>query len=179
MSLIAKQPRHAAAAHAPPTRRTFRFGIHRGFLSFCRTIHIYLTMMGLFVMLLFGITGFTVNHEDWFGATTPRASDTSGQTPTALIEKSDRLAIVEHLRTTFHISGAMTSFDDLDQKLSIGFKEPGQVWEIDIDKTTGTTSVHSEAFNFIDYGTSTRFFEVTQQFIDNAKLLEALQANLT
>ncbi len=122
--------------------------INRTFLAFCRTIHIYLTMLGLFVMLLFGVTGFTVNHEEWFGATTPRSSDTTGQTPADLITKKDSLRIVEHLRSTFHITGAMTSFDDLDQSFSIGFKEPGQVWEIEIDKSTGKTSVHSDAFNF-------------------------------
>jgi hypothetical protein len=105
-------------------------------------------MLGLFVMLLFGITGFTVNHEELFGATTPRSTDTTGQTPEDLIAKKDSLRIVEHLRSTFHITGAMTSFDDLDQSLSIGFKEPGQVWEIEIDKSTGKTSVHNDAFNF-------------------------------
>ena len=123
--------------------------INRKFLAFCRTIHIYLTLLGLFVLLLFGITGFTVNHEDWFGATTPRVTESTGQTATALIEKNDRLAIVEHLRATFHISGAMTSFDDLEQTLSVGFKEPGQMWEIEIDKASGKTSVHNEAFNFV------------------------------
>lgn len=123
--------------------------INRKFLAFCRTIHIYLTMLGLFVMLLFGITGFTVNHEDWFGATTPHPTDVDGTTPLELITKNDQLRIVEHLRTTFKIHGAMTSFDALEESLSIGFKEPGQVWEVEIEKSTGKTSVHSEAFNFI------------------------------
>lgn len=123
--------------------------INRKFLAFCRTIHIYLTMLGLFVMLLFGITGFTVNHEDWFGATTPHLTETDGQTPLELIAKNDPLHIVEHLRTTFKIHGAMTSFDALEDSLSIGFKEPGQVWEVEIEKSTGKTSVHSEAFNFV------------------------------
>lgn len=123
--------------------------INRKFLAFCRTIHIYLTMLGLFVMLLFGITGFTVNHEDWFGATTPHPTDVDGTTPLELIAKNDQLRIVEHLRSTFKIHGAMTSFDELEDSLSIGFKEPGQVWEVEVEKSTGKTSVHSEAFNFI------------------------------
>jgi hypothetical protein len=123
--------------------------INRKFLAFCRTIHIYLTMLALFVMLLFGITGFTVNHEDLFDATTPRISETNGQTPKDLITKNDRLMIVEHLRSTFRIRGALTSFDELEQSLSLGFKEPGQVWEIEISKADGKTAIHSEAFNFI------------------------------
>lgn len=123
--------------------------INRKFLAFCRTIHIYLTMLALFVMLLFGMTGFTVNHEDLFSATTPHLSDTSGQTPKDLIAKNDRLMIVEHLRKTFRIHGAMTSFDELDQTLSVGFKEPGAIWEIEISKNSGLTNVHNETFNFI------------------------------
>ena len=57
----------------------FRVRINRRFLDYCRTIHIYLSMFGLLVMFLFGLTGFTVNHEDWFKATTPRVveSETS------------------------------------------------------------------------------------------------------
>ena len=59
----------------------------------------------------FGITGFTVNHEEWFGATTsPRVTETRGTTPIAdLLAKDDalRMAPVEHVRNTWRISGAI------------------------------------------------------------------------
>jgi len=106
-------------------------------------------MFGLLVMLLFGITGFTVNHEDLFHATTPRVVDREIQTPVESIKSNDRLGIVEHLRATLKISGAMTGFDDLDDRLFVGFKEPGQIWEVEIDKTSGATRVHQELFNFV------------------------------
>jgi uncharacterized protein len=122
--------------------------IKRKLLHLSRTLHIYLTMLGLFVMLLFGVTGFTVNHEDWFGATTPHVTETDGQTPASLVAKKDALHIVEHLRTTWHITGAMTGFEELDDKFSIGFKEPGRIWEVEVDKAGGATRVHAEAFNF-------------------------------
>lgn len=122
--------------------------INRKFLAFCRTIHIYLTMLGLAVMFLFGVTGLTINHEDWFGATEPHVQELSGDTPVKLVAENDRLGIVEHLRSTFRISGALSGFDDLDDKLSLGFKNPGQIWEVEIDKATGKTTIHSESFNF-------------------------------
>lgn len=122
--------------------------INRKFLSACRTVHIYLTMLGLAVMFLFGLTGFTVNHEDWFGATIPLLRESSGQTPMKLIEAGDRLGIVEHLRSQFRIGGALSGYDDLEASLSIGFKTPGQIWEVSIDKKSGTTNVHEETFNF-------------------------------
>jgi len=123
--------------------------INRRILHFCRTIHVYLTIMGVFVMLLFGITGFTIDHEDWFKATNPRVTETAGQTPADLVAKKDGLHIVEHLRQTFHISAAMTDFEELDDKFSISFKDPGQLWEIEVAKPGGATHVHVESYNFI------------------------------
>jgi hypothetical protein len=125
-----------------------RIHVNRHLLSACRTIHVYLTMLGLGVMLFFGATGFTVNHEDWFGATKPVVTDSSGQTPVELLAKGDGLRIVEYLRTTFHVTGAMTDFSDDGGKFSISFKDPGQLWEIEIEKATGKTRIHNEAFNF-------------------------------
>jgi len=137
--------------HPPDSRywgSRIRIRINRRFLEFCRTLHIYLSMFGLLVIFLFGLTGYTVNHEDWFGATTPRVHESEEKTPTNLIAKNDRLGIVESLRSSLKIHGAMTAFDDLDDRFSVGFKEPGQIWEIEIDKSTGVTRVHQEMFNF-------------------------------
>ncbi len=122
--------------------------INRQLLHHSRTLHIYLTMLGLFVMLLFGFTGFTVNHEDWFRATTPSVAEFTGQTPVSLVARKDALHIVEHLRNTWHITGAMTGFEELDDKFSVGFKDPSHLWEVEVDKPGGVTRVHAEAFNF-------------------------------
>lgn len=122
--------------------------VKKQFLALCRTLHVYLTMFGLLVMLLFGVTGFTINHEERFGATTPRVTDFEGQTPTELIAKNDALRIVEYLRSTFRIAGAMTDYDETPELLSIAFKQPGQTWEVEIEKSAGKTRVHTEAFNF-------------------------------
>jgi hypothetical protein len=122
--------------------------IKKQFLALCRTLHVYLTMFGLLVMLLFGVTGFTVNHEEWFGATTPRVTESEGQTPPTLIAKSDALRIVEHLRNTYRITGAMTDYDETADRLSLAFKQPGQTWEVTIEKPAGKTTIHAEAFNF-------------------------------
>jgi hypothetical protein len=122
--------------------------MNRTFLAVCRTIHIYLTMAGLAVMLFFGVTGFTVNHEDWLGATEPRVEEREGKTPVELLAKTDHLRVVEHLRSTFQITGAMSHLDDEDQSLAVAFKAPGQTWEVQIDKASGDTKVHQELFNF-------------------------------
>jgi hypothetical protein len=117
-------------------------------LSFCRTVHVYLTMLGLGVMLFFGLTGFTVNHEEWFGATRPVVKDTTAQMPMDPLAKGDTLRIVENLRATLRVTGAMTDFEDEGGKYSISFKDPGQLWEIEIEKATGKTRIHNESYNF-------------------------------
>lgn len=121
--------------------------VKKSFLALCRTLHIYLTMFGLLVMLLFGVTGFTINHEDWFGATRPRVVESEGQVPLALIAQKDGLRIVEHLRSAHRITGAMTDYDDDADRLSIAFKQPGQTWEVQIEKRDGKARVHAETFN--------------------------------
>ena len=122
--------------------------INKPLLSACRAVHIYLTMLGLLVMLLFGLTGFTIHHEDWFGATTPRVAESQTQVPPALIAAKDDLRIVEHLRSAFAIRGAMSSLADTGEELVIAFREPGQTWEITIEKSTGHATAQNEQFNF-------------------------------
>lgn len=121
--------------------------IKKNFLALCRTLHVYLTMFGLLVLLLFGITGFTANHEEWFGATHPRVTDSEGTMPRELLTKGDALRIVEQVRTAWRVSGAMTDYDASDDRISIAFKEPGQLWEVEIEKSTGRTKLHNETYN--------------------------------
>ena len=122
--------------------------LNRTFLALCRTLHIYLTMFGLLVMMLFGVTGFTLNHEDWFGATRPLRSRSVGQAPSDLIRTGDGLHLVEYLRQTFHITGALTDFADLGDRFSAGFKAPGQSWDVEIEKASGAATVRKETYNF-------------------------------
>src|SRR5258706_14048134 len=100
--------------------------MNRTFVAWTRTIHIYLTMAGLGLMLFFAVTGFTVNHEDWFGATTPRTRNVAGVTPVEWVKGEDKLRIVEHLRKQFGVSGAMTDFESEEEKFHAGFKGPGR-----------------------------------------------------
>ena len=39
---------------------------HRWLLKTARTIHVYVTLLGLALILFFAITGFMLNHIEWF-----------------------------------------------------------------------------------------------------------------
>jgi hypothetical protein len=118
-------------------------------LAVCRTLHIYLTMLGLAVMLLFGVTGFTINHEEGLGAAVGRPSQHEGQVPLPLLAAHDHLRVVEHLRKEFGIRGAMNNFSDLADELAIAFKEPGEVWDITVAKSTGRVIARQEQYGAI------------------------------
>lgn len=120
--------------------------IHPTLLAFSRAVHIYLTMLGLAVMLLFGVTGLTINHEEALGGATVRAQEHKGEVPRALLEARDHLRVVEHLRGALRIRGAMTNFTDLSDELAISFKEPGEVWDISVDKGSGKVTARSETY---------------------------------
>jgi hypothetical protein len=130
--------------HAAPKKKR----LWQQFIGWSRTLHIYLTMMGLLAMVLFGATGYTINHEDWFGATHPVVVEYQGSIPKDPVVKGDRLAVVEQLRQSYRISGAVTSYDDFEDEVTISFKEPGQIWEIRVSKAAGKVDVHHETFNF-------------------------------
>jgi uncharacterized protein len=123
--------------------------INKTLLTFCRTVHIYLTMLGLLVMLLFGITGFTINHEGGLFAATPKVTEAQGQVPMPLLAAHDELRVVEHLRQAFAIKGALTDFTELDGEFAIAFKEPGQVWDITVAKATGQATIRNEQYGMV------------------------------
>ncbi|MEO7411791.1 MAG: PepSY-associated TM helix domain-containing protein [Opitutaceae bacterium] len=123
--------------------------INKTLLTVCRSVHIYLTMLGLLVMLLFGVTGFTINHEGGMTASTPVVSEVEGKVPMALITAHDELRIVEHLRQAFSIKGAMTDFTEIPDEFAIAFKEPGQVWDITVAKGNGQVTARREEYDFV------------------------------
>ncbi len=120
--------------------------INKTLLTVCRAVHIYLTMLGLLVMLLFSVTGLTINHEHALGATHAEVNELTGSVPPPLIAQHDNLRIVEHLRETLKIRGAMTNFSDLSDEIAVAFKEPGQVWDITVAKDTGRVIARHERY---------------------------------
>jgi hypothetical protein len=123
--------------------------MNRTFLAWTRTIHIYLTMAAMALMVFFALTGITANHEEWFGATTPMERKMSGVTPKEAldIEKPDKLRVVEHLRANFQVTGAMVSFENDDKELvTVIFKAPGRNCKAEINRADGKTEVTITTF---------------------------------
>src|SRR3954469_23847004 len=90
---------------------------HRLALKWARTVHVYLTMFGFALLLFFAVSGFMLNHEDWFLApdsegNRERVTIVEGTMPTDLLvpdDPSKELPIVERLRKDFAAHGEVSS----------------------------------------------------------------------
>jgi hypothetical protein len=97
---------------------------YRRLLKWARTIHVYLTLFGLVLILFFAVTGFMLNHEDWFGLNEPRTWDAEGTLSKGLLDPVDRLAVVEALRKHHGATGEVHSFKELDDAVEVEFLRP-------------------------------------------------------
>jgi hypothetical protein len=117
-----------------------------------RWLHIYLSLFGLAAVLFFSVTGLTLNHPDWFGAPERRVSaqgqmapewlrpDVPDASPAGEADESAQVAkleIVEYLRTTHGVRGAVTEFRVDEQECSVTFKGPGYAADAFIDRASG------------------------------------------
>jgi hypothetical protein len=118
-----------------------------------RWVHIYLSMFGLAAVLFFSVTGITLNHPDWFygGAEhivqaqghlnvkwmnlEPPRGDPAGEADAS--GRVARLEVVEHLRNTHGIRGALAEFRTDDRECMVTFKGPGYAADAFIDRATG------------------------------------------
>src|ERR1700676_547786 len=118
------------------------------FKSWTRTIHIYISMLGLLAVIFFSVTGIMLNHEEWFGFATPRIVKKEGSIFEAMDKEPDKLAIVEKLRKDYGASGAMDSFEVDDDRLTISFKSPGRHTDVTIQRADGHAEVSLESYGF-------------------------------
>jgi hypothetical protein len=114
---------------------------HRLLLKWARMVHVYLTLFGLALLLFFAVTGFMLNHDDWFGPE-EQTQTTTGSLPPKLLKEPDKLAIVELLRKDFGASGVMDSFDAKDEdSVRVVFKSPGMQFEAVVQRADGMATM--------------------------------------
>jgi hypothetical protein len=106
----------------------------RGLAEWLRLVHIYLSMFGLPIVFFFAITGFTLNHSEWFGWAEPRVRTVEGAIAAEYFDPLDKLLIVEQIRNDFQVRGAMTSFEVEEETIWIEFKHPGGYANVEIDR---------------------------------------------
>lgn len=110
--------------------------------TFSRWLHLYLSMVSFLVVFFFAVTGFTLNHADWFdGKQVEKKS--KGSMPRVWVNTRDtsqikKLEIVELLRKNYSIKGYVSDFLIQDDQCSVSFKGPGYSADAFISRKDGT-----------------------------------------
>ncbi len=108
-----------------------------------RWLHIYLSMASFAVVLFFAVTGLTLNHAEKMSGE-PKVREISGSlTPKELGPKDhpDTLAIVEHIRTTNKVHGAVSDLRVEDDQITFSFRGPGYSADTTVDRSSGTYQI--------------------------------------
>ena len=116
-----------------------------------RWLHIYLSMFGLAAVLFFSVTGITLNHPDWVFGQVERSRAVEGDLDVKWIGRElaganissevKKLEVVEHLRKTHKVRGALAEFRVDDSECMVSFKGPGYSADAFIDRDSGHYSV--------------------------------------
>jgi len=105
-----------------------------------RWLHIYLSMVSFAIVLFFAVTGLTLNHQEWFEKDVKTAV-VKGVMPVDLLTRPDQLRIVEFMRNTNHISGAVGELHTDESQFTVSFRGPGYTADATVERVSGKYEV--------------------------------------
>lgn len=108
--------------------------------SLSRWLHIYLSMASFAIIFFFAVTGLTLNHAEWFDGQ-ERVTQLKGRMEIGWVKTDDaavnKLAVVEYLRNTHGVKGALSDFRLDETQAAVSFKGPGYAADAFITRETG------------------------------------------
>lgn len=124
-----------------------RPGVQR-LLSATRTLHIYLSLLGLGLLMFFAVTGFMLLHKESFGVDNSQEKPgPTGTMPGWLAAARDEQKIEDFIRKNFFIRAERKKDDKLDfeqPELVMSFERAGQSTAVKITPRKATTEARSE-----------------------------------
>ena len=106
-------------------------------------IHIYVSMAGFTLVLLFAVTGLTLNHQD-FGLSDPELTTTEIELPAALMENPEEGAVEKYLRETLKVGSPATDYREDDSQIQVTFAAPGRRTLVTINREDNTGEAEIE-----------------------------------
>ena len=122
----------------------------RAFAAMARWLHIYLSLFAFATMLLFSVTGLTLNHPDWFGVGEAVTEDAAGEIDAELLGSSaddpeghtvDMGGIAEAIRAVHRVSGMLGDVRTDDRECTLAWKGPGYAADAVVDRRTGRYTI--------------------------------------
>jgi len=117
--------------------------IYRLITHWALLLHIYVSMAGFALTLLFAVTGLTLNHQD-FGHGIPQIENSTIEIPRALTEQPSSTSIGKHLQTTLGIPGPVTDYHEDLEQIQITFAAPGHRTVVTIEREQHMAQVERE-----------------------------------
>ena len=106
--------------------------------------HIYISMAGLTLAILFGATGLTLNHQD-FGFSNPRITTSEITLDKNLVAHGDQAAIEHYLGDTLGLRSLSTDYHDDADQIQVTYARPGARTIVTINRKDGTAEVEKES----------------------------------
>jgi len=142
------------ASHPPSAHPHHVHGFwRRRIASAAHWAHIYLSMISFGLLLFFAVTGFTLNHADWFYAGKQSTHQRKGRLEVKWVQVPDanlpKLEIVEHLRQAGGLRGAVGDFRIEEAQISDSFKGPGYAADVFVNRQTGDYELTESRMGFV------------------------------
>lgn len=108
-------------------------------------------MVSFAVVLFFAVTGLTLNHAEALshGEKVTELHGTISPRELGPADKPDMLAIVEHIRNTHGIHGAVSDMRVEDDQISVSFRGPGYSADTTVQRPGGAYTVVETRNGFI------------------------------
>jgi uncharacterized protein len=116
-----------------------------------RWLHIYLSMVSFAIVMFFAVTGLTLNHAEALshGEKVRNFEGSLSAKEMGSKEHPDTLAIVEHIRNTDKVHGAVSDLRVEDDQISFSFRGPGYSADTTVDRATNKYTVVETRAGFI------------------------------
>jgi hypothetical protein len=106
--------------------------------------HIYISMAGFLLALLFGITGLTLNHQD-FGFGDPQIRKSQINLDRSLVANPDQATLEKCLRQKLGLRSPSTDYHADSDQIQMTFAAPGSRTVVTINSADGTADVEQES----------------------------------
>jgi hypothetical protein len=106
-------------------------------------VHIYVSMAGFTLALLFAVTGLTLNHQD-FGWSEPRVVTSSITIDENLVRNPEQAALEKYLREKVGIQSPVTDYHEDSDQIQMTFAAPGKRTVVTINRADNSGEVENE-----------------------------------
>ncbi len=106
-------------------------------------LHIYVSMAGFTLVLLFAVTGLTLNHQD-FGFGEPKVETSSIELPADVVDEASAESLGNYLHSTLGVRSPLTDYRDDPDQIQVTFAAPGHRTLVTIDRAARKAEVEIE-----------------------------------